>query len=168
MLMKMPKAGDPKGSKAWPSPRSWEMAARALAGAEVHGLGEADRELMIAAFVGAEPTNEFITWMIEADLPDPADVLDGRVKFKHDPQRLDRSVAVLSACAAFVAPTKSVKRKERAAKLWEILGEMNDQKDIMVPAARTLVRARLASGEAARPVLLKLQPLLAAAGVHPQ
>lgn len=168
LLHKMPKPGDPKASKAWPSPRTWEMAARAHAGAQVHGLNDEDREHLIAAFIGVEPTNELCKWLHEADLPDPADILDGKEKFKHDAQRLDRTVAVLSACAAFVAPEKAAKRKARASKLWEILGEVKDAKDVVVPACRTLVRARLTGMESARPVLLALQPVLRAAGVKPQ
>lgn len=168
LLMQKPAAGDPKAGKAWPSPRSWELATRALAGATVHDLSEAEREIFLASFVGNGPVAELAVWLAEADLPDPKDVLDGKVKFRHDASRLDRTAAVLQACAAYVSPERCANRKERAGRLWEILGDVDDALDVVVPAARVLVRAKLAGLDEARPVLMVLQPVLAAAGVKPR
>jgi len=168
LLHKQPAAGDPQASKAWPSPRTWEMATRALAGAQVHDLSPVDREELMTAFVGTAAAAELMSFVTNSDLPDPADVLDGKVKFVHDTRRLDRSVAVLSSCAAMVSPPNAAKREPRAEKLWEIVGEVvKDSADIGVQAARVLVKAKLSSLVAARPALVKLQPVLAAAGIRP-
>jgi MoxR-like ATPase len=168
LLLKMPKSGDPMASRAWPSPRTWEMAARAIAGAEVHSLDEVASEMLVSAFVGSGPASELSTYKRQADLPNPADVLDGKAEFKHSPKRLDRTVAVLSSCAALVAPTNAEKRDPRAGTLWKIMGPIAaDAADVVVPACRALVRAKLHTLGEARAVLLKLQPVLQAAGINP-
>lgn len=167
LLFKMPERGDQNRSKAWPSPRTWEMACRAIAGSDVHGLDEVHGDALASAFVGAAAFGELATYRKHVDLPDPEDVLDGKVTFKHKPARLDRTMAVLTGCAAFVTSKDVKKQKERSNKLWEILGEvMDDAADITVPAARALVRAKLMQGDAVKPVLAKIQPILAAAGVR--
>ena len=166
LLHQMPKSGDPKASKAWPSHRTWEMAMRSLAGSEVHGLDEVTRDELLAAFVGTGAAGELITYITEADLPDPAELLDGKVTFTHEPKRLDRTVAVLSSCAALVSSPKAAKQADRSAALWKICQPIvKDAADVVVPAARTLVKAKLSKSPEARPVLLKLQPILAAAGI---
>lgn len=172
LLLKMPKAASPELSKAWPSPRTWEFATRAMAGAEVHGLGVGDSEEIVAAFVGVGAAAELATYKAKADLPNPEDVLDGKIKFTHDPRRLDRTVAVLNSCTALVTSPKADKRDARASKLWSIMGEMlAESADLVVPAGTALVRAKLSVGNpalqaAARTVLVKLQPILEQAGVR--
>jgi len=166
LLHKMPAQGSPDFSRAWPSHRSWENATRALASAEVHGLSEADSEMLIAAFVGKGAADELCKWKATADLPDPADVLDGKTKFVFDKRRLDRTLAVYASCAALVAPPQAAKRKERAEALWGLLAEaVGEAMDVAVPAATVLVRAGLLTIKGAQPVLAKLEPVLVLAGV---
>jgi MoxR-like ATPase len=168
LLLEKPKAGEPAASKAWPSPRTWEMAVRAIAGAEVHGLPEVTTEMLIASFVGTGPASELSTYRRKADLPNPADVLDGKVKFEHSPKRLDRTVAVLSGCAALVTSPSAEKRDARAGALWKLMAPIvADAADVVVPACRAMVKAKLHALQESRPVLLKLQPILQAAGVNP-
>lgn len=166
---KMPNEGDPQLSRAWPSPRSWESAARALASADVHRLSDVETDELFRAFVGQSAATEFAAWKSALDLPDPSDVLDGKVKFTHDPKRLDRSFVVLSSCASLVAPATAEKRKDRTVALWKILSEVVQKAaDVTVPAVRVLCgkTVRLAGFSEARPVLIKLQPMLAAAGIN--
>lgn len=146
LLLKKPAAGSPKLGKAWPSPRSWEQAARALAGAEIHGLSEIDSHELLAAFVGAGAASEFVTYLVAADLPDPEAVVDEKVKWKPTVERLDRTVAVLSSCQAIVIGTKDkAKQKARAEVLWQILNVAvdQDQTDAATPVATALVAAGL-------------------------
>jgi len=166
LLHKQPKTGDPKASKAWPSPRTWELATRALAGAEVHGLSLMDGEELLACFIGEGAAIEFSAWRTMVDLPDPAAVLDGKATFKHEAARLDRTIALLDSCAALVAPQAAEKRNERAAVLWTLLAALlGDAPDLIVPAARTLVGAKLVGMKEAREALKRVQPILAAAGM---
>lgn len=165
LLHKMPQAFDPKASLAWPSPRTWEMAARSRAGAEIHGLDATDSEVLFEAFVGEGAASEFLTYVSKMDLPDPADVLDGKVQFTHEPTRLDRTVAVLDSCAALVSSPAAAKRAARADNLWKLLGEVAKQAiDLTVPCGVTLVKSKLLT-PASKPVLRELQPILAAAGI---
>lgn len=167
LLQRVPKAGSPEASRAFPTPRTWELAVRALAGSEVHGADATDAEELVTAFVGTGPAAELLEYRSKADLPDPSDVLDEKVAFKHDPKRLDRSTAVLSACAAIIAPDKAPRRKERAEVLWRIIEEVaKDAADVTVSAAGVLSTKGFITGKAAYSALAKLQPILSAAGYN--
>jgi hypothetical protein len=163
----MPASGDPQQSRAWSSPRTLELATRALAGASIHSLDESDTQELFAAFVGKGCCKEFIAWRKKLDLPDPAALLDGKVKFAHDPSRLDRTFATLASCVTLVTPPNADKRQERAKKLWTIMAEVAvDAADVIVPTVRALAKPRLGTASPeARPVLATLAPMLAAAGI---
>lgn len=163
-----PPAGDPKGSRGWPSDRSWEAATRALAAAEVHGLNDVDKEVFVASFVGEGPASEMFAFAEANDLPDPARVLDGKEKFVHTSARLDRTAALLYGCASLVTPTNATKRKERVEVLWGMLGDMASQNadlDILAPCAQALTKAGLHDRAVANKSLAKLYPIIQAAGV---
>jgi len=133
-LHKQPAHGSPDVSKAWPSHRSWENAARAMTSAIVHGLSDSDGDMFAAAFVGAGVIGEFVEYRAKADLPDPQDVLDGKVTFKPDFKRLDRTYAVLGSTSSIVMngvaelggaakAQKDVKLMKRFGVLMELLTE---------------------------------------------
>ncbi len=139
LLHKRPEKASSSASRAWPSRRSVHYVATALASARIHGLSEIDTDDFMAAFVGLPWVQEFATWRANMDLPDPADVLDGNSNWKHDGRRLDRTMAVLSSCAALVVPEKAAKKKERGNKLWEMIGSV--LKDAADVATRRLARS---------------------------
>lgn len=166
LLHKQPAKGS--NEKAWPSRRSVDYAAHALAGAIVHGLSAVESDEFVASFVGNAWLGEFARWRHDADLPDAGAVLDGTVKFTHSDARLDRTLAVLGACAALVAPEGAPNRKARAGACWKLLETViKDAGDCVIPAARVLIGARLIFPviPEAKPVLSRLQPLLEAAGI---
>lgn len=122
-----PASGSPDASKAWPSHRSWEAATRALASARVHGMSEADGDMFAAAFVGSGVLGELITYRKDADLPDPRELLDGKVSWKPDTKRLDRTFAVLGSTTSLImsdvqAAGGSVKapKDAKTMKRWEV------------------------------------------------
>ncbi len=169
LLHKMPAMGSPDLGRAWPSPRTWEMAARAHASAAVHRLNAEDTESFVAAFVGTGAAGEMFAYADKLDLPNPADVLDGKVKFSHDPKRLDRTAAVLGSCHALVVPANAEKRKERSQKLWAMLAEkklLDDAMDVCFGSVKALVGAKLHTHAVAYSVLAKMLPLLKAAGIQ--
>jgi hypothetical protein len=101
--------------------------------------------------------------------PDIVAFLDGKADFAVDSRRLDRTLAMLSACAAFVAPKDAANRKARAGVAWKLVGKvLDDVADIAVPAAVTLVNAGLVAHivPESRPVLAKLDSILLASGVR--
>lgn len=142
LLYAQPKAAAKASSRAWPSNRSVEYATHALASSIVHNLSEADTELFMGGFVGEGWVGEFAAYRKHLDLPDVVEVLDGRIKFVHDPRRLDRTLAFLSGAAALVIPAKADNRKDRASVLWQIIKHVTkDAADIAVPAAQAMARA---------------------------
>jgi hypothetical protein len=174
-LFAMPDMGSQNRSKAWPSPRSWAMATRVIAGAAVHRASELLTDELIAAFVGAGAASELITYKRNFDLPDPEDILDGKVKFKHKAKRLDRTMAVLSSCTALVASPTCKARDKRIDKLWTIMSSISDEAiDVTVPSAKILIESKLhfpLNGkpqfrDASRILLGKLQPILTEAGIR--
>lgn len=172
LLDRRPDKASVANSRAYPTGRSVEYAAVALASAQVHRLNEIDTDEMLAGFVGLPWVTEFHAWRANMDLPDPADLLDGKVKFTHEERRLDRSLAVLSSCAALVIPEKATNRVARAAECWKLVGQVaKDTADVAIPAARALIHNKVtaqlgkAVEEAAKPVLFKLHPVLTAAGI---
>ena len=62
--------------RAWPSPRSWDLAARLQAAAEGENVSQlATFAARRAAALGPGPGVEYFTWLAAADLPDPEAVL---------------------------------------------------------------------------------------------
>lgn len=142
-LHKMPSREDPAISRAWPSPRTNELACRALASGYVHGLSDCDADEFVGSFVGEACTIEFAHWRREADLPLPQDLLSEKVEYKHSAKRLDRTVAILSACTAYLGD-KTLKNRNRYAEvLWSVMNDICEAKaqDLVVPAARFLCRS---------------------------
>lgn len=164
---KCPKAGSPKASRAWPSDRTWEFATRAYASAIVHGLSDEDRDALVTGFIGAEAFEAWATYIEQADMPNVADVLDGKVKFKPHAARLDKTAAVLNSATALVTPPSANKRKERAEALWELLTEVGGSSlDLVVPCADALIKATLHGQKGAVKILAKVQPIIAAANAR--
>ncbi len=163
-LRKQPAAGDPKASGPWPSHRSWTNAIRGYASAQVHGLSESETIMLVSSFVGEGVTKEFLTFRAMMDLPDPADVLDGKVKWEHDEARVDRSWAVLNSLVSLSVSTDAL-RATRLPKLWSIL-DSGVPDDVVAMAIPPLSKARLTTHPSALPVLARIRPLLKAANVN--
>ena len=97
------------------------MATRALAASEIHHLDESESDRYVGSFVGPAAIRELRSWMVNVDLPDPAELLDGKIEWQHDPDRLDRTMVVCSSCAALVAPHSAEKRMPRAEAAWKLI-----------------------------------------------
>jgi hypothetical protein len=151
LLHKQPKLGHPDASRSWPSHRTWEMATRALASSAVHNLSEAESDEFASAFVGAGALSELVSYRKEVDLPDPELLLDGKVAFKHDPKRLDRTYAIIGSCSSILASQagqeqeqKTDQFKTRATTMFEVLLKVADDAiDLVWPAAKMLSGAKL-------------------------
>lgn len=168
MILKLPASKDPKASKAWPSPRSWEMAVRAMAGAEIHGLSSEDTDALLAGCVGEAAATAFVAFRRDVDLPDPAALLDGKVKWQPD-DRLDRTEAVLHACTALICPADAQKRMERATAFCHLLKDkvVKGHGDLAYTAFNRLVNNDLRGGtigKVAQELLGELMPTVKAAG----
>lgn len=165
LLHKQPPMADPNSSRAWPSHRTWEMAARAYTAAAVHGMSDRDRDEFVGSFIGMGAVSELVAFAKKNDLPKPLDVLEGRVVFEHSNKRMDRTFAVMSSCSTYVT-SKSVgedpkRQKELAAKLFEIISEVADDAiDLVYPATKMLTDTDLYKvSPTAKKVMRKILPV---------
>jgi hypothetical protein len=125
--------------RGWPSPRTWEMAARLWAAAGVAGAGDGPRSALVRGAVGDGAGVEFLAWLMEMDLPDPEAVLADPASFVL-PDRGDRAYAALAAVAAAVAADPA---PERWTAGWRVLGvAAAGAPDVAAVAARVLARCR--------------------------
>ena len=166
LLNNPPDVDSPEASKAWPSPRSNDFAVHALASSFVHELSETTQLEFIAAFVGLGVASEFVHFMNNLDLPNPEDVLDGKVKFKHNSRKLDKTYVVLKECLGVLAQTPKKKLDDRAKVYFSILDEVSiEQPDLVVPLVKPLYKLKLVAKPYAMPVLERINPSLRGAGV---
>ena len=153
---------DPSAAgRGWPSPRTWDLAARLLAACAAVEAGDAVRTALVTGVVGAGAGIELLLWLREADLPDPEAVLADPDSFVL-PERGDRAYAALSAVAAAVAARPT---PERWAAAWRVLGRAGEAApDVAAVAARSLARCR-PPGAPPPPEIAVFAPLLRAAGL---
>ncbi|MEL7155959.1 MAG: MoxR family ATPase [Actinomycetota bacterium] len=138
-LTSAPPADRAGAGRAWPSPRSWEMAARLVGATRAVEVGAEVTAALITGTVGDGPGLELLGWLRELDLPDPEALLADPTAFEL-PERGDRAYAVLTSVAAAVAAEPT---PQRWAAGWVVLGAAADSvPDVAALAARILVRCR--------------------------
>lgn len=115
-LLELPD-GEAARGKAWPSPRSWELAARATAGARALGAGDGLVLRLIIGAVGEGAANEAMAYFRTLDLPEPEDVLAGRAQVPM--ARPDQTYASLAGVCA-IATTQNPHRLERIVRALEV------------------------------------------------
>lgn len=105
--------------------RTWTKAWECLAAADaVYGVqnthGDIIRHKLLAGCVGVGTANEFDTWVRSLDLPNPADVLAGRIKVDWAKlgARPDRAHTVLMGVAALAQENPDALK---AASFWRIM-----------------------------------------------
>lgn len=149
--------------RAWPSPRSWEMAARLIAASRVSGAVEQVVTLLVAGSVGVGAAAEFLAWREDLDLPDPESVLADPASFRL-PERGDRAYAALAAVTAAVIADNTAERWEAA---WTAIAAATEERqaDIAVVAVRTLIAHRPDGAVPPAHVLTKMTPVLRTAGL---
>lgn len=151
-------------SGAWPSLRTWTMAMSCLAACRASGFGpEHDvTRICVAGCLGDGAAIEFLTWVIEQDLPDPEKVL-ANPKSLTLPDRGDRCYAVLTSIVAAVLANNT---PERWTAAWSVLEQAvkQDRPDVAAGSARALARNRPAGVDPPKAITSFL-PLLRAAGL---
>ncbi|MFD7099923.1 sigma 54-interacting transcriptional regulator [Streptomyces xanthophaeus] len=139
LVHQMP-AGAADRGRAWPSPRTWEMALRMLATGYAAAVG---REALAAALTGAvgeAPGIELLSYLEHLDLPDPDRVLADPEAFAL-PERGDRQLAFLIAVVAAVQGELTRERWEAA---WTVLAKAVEAgvPDVAARAAADLAAMR--------------------------
>ncbi len=162
LLLQLPKQANQQGS-AWPSPRTWDYASRALAAVRKAGCRTEDALPLLAGCVGEGPAVELTTWLRALDLPDPERLLANPASYRH-PSRGDLAYATLSA-VSLAAIGRLTPQRWLAA--WHVLSLAASAggADVAASAARRLVRAR--TGDLPLPTrdLEAFLPILGAAGL---
>jgi len=128
-------------SGAWPSPRTWVMASRALAvalaaGEEPQGM---TCRILLRGLVGEAATRQLLDYWRALDLPDPESLLADPDSVRW-PARGDQAYAILSAVSA-AARRDLTPERWRAA--WRIFGSAarNSRAAFAASAARGLAAA---------------------------
>lgn len=136
---KIPREASEAG-RAWPSGRSWDIAAFCEAACKSVQADEEVYATLLAGCVGAGPAMEYINWIENLDLPDPRDLLRAPNKAEL-PREDDRLFAVLNAVVA-EALVKLTRKKWEAA--WKIMGRAAKagKTDLAAVAVGSLVRGR--------------------------
>lgn len=160
-----PDANNPQASKAWCSPRTKEMATRALASAFVHGLSEDATMTFVAGYVGQAFASEFVIWQSQQDIPDAAEFLVGAATFEHSNYRIDRTAALLASCVALIASQDKNARKLLVPPFYKFLESVSE--DAADAVAEVVVGSMHKLGlvrgvPEARGVLKRLRPVLEA------
>lgn len=176
-----PPEGDETRHYAWSSARSWEMAASLRITAQILKLTNTVKDALVMGCVGEAASSLLATWEAKAELPDPLDVLEGRVTFRPDPRRSDRTHAVIVGCVATLmhgearkAESTEEKRKREARWLDRLAAVVSPcSPAITVPGLFDLVtqkswRERMLSTKAWQELIVRLTPALSEMGYTPR
>lgn len=163
LLHAMPADDDQRG-QAWPSPRTWDMSAKALAAAESIQADEDIMMYLLSGLVGQAPALEFLAWKRELDLPNPEDLLRNPESLKLTP-RSDRNFAILNAVTSAVLSNNTAARWTAGFK---VLAEAVKQEaaDLAAATARTLAQNKPNGATIPVNELKALTPILKQAGLQ--
>ena len=162
LLLQVPASEDQAG-KAWPSPRSWDMAARLLAASDAAQAGDDVAASLVAGCVGEGAGLEFLAWRKALDLPDPETVLANPSGFRV-PERGDQAFATLTAVVSAAVGNLTPARWLAA---WQVLACAAEQgaKDIAAASAKALAAARKPGLPLPQKELREFIPLLQKGGL---
>jgi MoxR-like ATPase len=113
LLRQLPSRSDQQGL-AWPSPRTWDAAARIAAAADTASATANVTLLLIAGLVGQAAASEFLQYVRSNDLQDPEALLQSPSLF--DPTR--RSDVVITALSGVSRALRARCTKERWDAAW--------------------------------------------------
>jgi hypothetical protein len=119
----MPKATAEAG-RAFPTPRSWEMAATLLGFATAAQSSAFTRRTLIAGVIGVGTTGEFLSYIDELDLPNPEDLLAHPETFEA-PTRGDKVYAIGASVLAIVRDNNTPERWKAAGRLIAVIAKSN-------------------------------------------
>jgi hypothetical protein len=136
LMLALPKEESEQG-RAWPSPRSWTMAAELLAAVHATKGSNAVRNVLVNGCIGEGAGKEFTTWLGQMDLPDPEALLANPMGIDLPTDRGDKAFVVCTAVAAAATKNSNVDRWNAS---WKVLKRFADAglRDTAAVAAKTL------------------------------
>ena len=149
-LLSVPRDTAAQG-RPWPSPRTWDFISRMVAVWKTPPK-IAENLPTIAGCIGQGPAREFATYVREADLQDPEQILADPSAYRH-PARGDLAYIAMNSV---MLATKANLTEPRWRAAWEFLGALKDQHmvaDVAVIGARFLApfRTGVADGSSVLP-----------------
>ena len=126
--------------RPWPSPRTWDFVSRMVAVWKTPVVVSANLAV-IEGCIGKGPAREFATYVREANLQDPEDILADPPSYRH-PARGDLAYATMNSV---MLVTKGNLTEPRWRAAWEFLGILHDRHraaDVAVVGARFLAPLR--------------------------
>lgn len=141
----LPPEGE-EASKAWPSYRTWKLAAKVMGAAKAMGLSREVQCSGAVAAVGQEGYS-FFNYLSELDLPDPEEVL------RHPdllPDREDRAYATLQAVVSVLSREWTQEHWINLQKVF-ITAARRGKSDLAAPAAGRFLRLAKDKREARQP-----------------
>lgn len=154
--------------RAFPTPRTWDYAARLSAFARAVGASADVRRLLVAGCIGDAAAHEYLRWASNQDLPNPEELLADPTGYDFTGMRADRVYVTLQSVLAVASRTKSPDRWTAAI---EVCAHAADHVGIdpAVPVVRSLMRHEIRpSGASVPSAITVFAPALALAGLLPK
>jgi hypothetical protein len=163
MVTVIPKATAEAG-RAFPTPRSWEMAADLYAAATAAGVSGTARRMLVTGAVGQAAGAEFLAYVADLDLPDPEALLADPASFVA-PTRGDRVYAIGASVLAAVKGNNTKERWQAAGKVVAAIAKA-DHSDVAVAIGKRWMSIRPSNDVMPDAESLKaLTPILKAAKI---
>lgn len=143
---RLPKSGEPEQLR-WPSRRTWEMTARFLASADIHGLTQVERDCGINAFLPSGVAEQFITWLADQDLPGVLEVLENEGSYLQYEisKRMDITHTILGMTSSYLVNPDVPNRRMLAGAWWRFADRVHDHRygggDLIEGTARRMTKA---------------------------
>jgi len=163
LVTRLPSSSEEAG-RAFPTPRSWDMAARLLAHAQAAGANSTVVTLLVAGTVGVAAAGTFLAYVRDLDLPDPEDLLRDPDAYVVDPRRTDKTYAVAASVWSATAARNTV---ERWTACGRILAKIADARsaDIAFSYGRRWAQDRPSGAMPTPEVVASLGPILTELGL---
>lgn len=139
-VTRIPTTTNTAESRAYPTPRSWDTAAKLYGYATAARASKAARRLLLVGTVGQASAGEFLTYVSELDLPNPEDVLKNPDGWEV-PTRGDRVYAVGVSVLAALQDNMTDKRWIAAGKVVAAISKANHS-DVAVSVGRKWMAIR--------------------------
>lgn len=136
-----------RSSRAWPSPRTWTAAIRAMTVALCIGEDQEVIDAVVAGLVGGPAAHEWSTYRNALDIPTYEQIIEG---WRPDPNRLDIAYLAYAGVRRELVKSRVSKRKLdglEVRKVWKSikLAQTKGLLDIALPVADELVTYREAA-----------------------
>lgn len=155
-----------EAGRAFPTPRSWEMAAKLYGYATAAGVSNMSRRMLVTGAVGQGAANEFLAYIADLDLPDPEVLLADPSQFVA-PTRGDRVYAIGASVLAAVKMNNTADRWKSAGKVIAAIAKA-DHSDVAVAIGKRWMSIRTSPDVMPDAESLEaLSPILRAAKIIP-